>query len=252
VSAGLFGSVAVLGRRNIRQAASGRSIAVMFVYPLLFFIASMTVFRKLMQARGIDYAEFLPPAIVVQAVLFVAMSAAYMVADDKRSGLLDRFRTLPVNAAAVPLSRLAVDALRAVVAALVIVAAASLLGFRFHAGPLAALGFFALAGAVTVTFAAGCAALAMRASDPENVYSMLTMVYLIVITISTAFVPVRAFKGWLQPIVGASPVTQVVDALRALSAGPATLSAIWPALAWTAGLAVLFGWAAARAFRRAA
>jgi len=78
------------------------------------------------------------------------------------------------------------------------------------------------------------------------------MVYLIVITISTAFVPLRAFKGWLQPIVGASPVTQVVDALRALSAGPATLSAIWPALAWTAGLAVLFGWAAARAFRRSA
>jgi ABC-2 type transport system permease protein len=240
----------VLAARNLRQALTGRAIALMVAFPLLFFVGFLVVFRELMAARGIDYEQFLPPAIVVQAGLLVAMSACFMLAGDTSSGLLNRYRSMPMHAAVVASARLAVDAVRASVATVVIVLAAFVAGFRFHGSAFATVAFFAVAVGFAVVLATGCTALALRSKEPEHVYAMLTLPYLLALTISTANVPVGEFPGWLQPVVRVSPVTAVIDLLRALSTGTTAAAQLWPALAWMGGLSALFGFAAIRAFRR--
>ena len=239
-AAGPLRQFAVLAARNLRQARAGRSVGLTVVFPLTFFAGFMVVFRRLMADYGIAYEQFLPPAIVVQTTALVAMSACYMIAGDARSGLIARYRTLPMSAAVVPAARLVVDAARAAVAVAVILVAAVLVGFRFTAGAARAAGFVLLAVGFAVVLAAGCAALGLGARDPEQVYSALTLPYLVLTTVSTAFVPVDAFPGWLQPVVEVSPFSAQVDALRALSTEGAD-QRVWPALVWLLVLGLLFG-----------
>ncbi|MEU8165643.1 ABC transporter permease [Micromonospora sp. NPDC049004] len=249
VPAGGLRQFAVLAARNLRQARAGRSVGLTVVFPLTFFAGFMVVFQRLMSDYGIAYEQFLPPAIVVQTTALVAMSACYLIAGDARSGLISRYRTLPMSAVVVPAARLVVDAARAAVAVAVILVAAVLVGFRFTAGAARAAGFVLLAVGFAVVLAAGCAALGLGARDPEQVYSALTLPYLVLTTVSTAFVPVDAFPGWLQPVVEVSPFSAQVDALRALSTEGAD-ARVWPALVWLLVLGLLFGSAAARSFRR--
>ena len=64
--------------------------------------------------------------------------------------------------------------------------------------------------------------------------------YLPVLMLSSAFVPADRFPDWLEPVVQASPITKVVDALRALSGGGPTATVLPAALVWCIGLAVVF------------
>ena len=73
---------------------------------------------------------------------------------------------------------------------------------------------------------------------------------------SSAFVPVDTMPGWLQAFTVHQPVSQVVDASRQLMLGPSptglwSTGNVWQALAWTAGMLVVFVPLAVRRYRRA-
>jgi ABC-2 type transport system permease protein len=239
----------LLAGRNVRGALTVSSISGMVLSPLLFLLAFTFVFKSLLADRGIDYAQYLPPAIIVQSMMLVAMSSAFYLAGERRSGLLNRWRTMPVHRVAVLAGRLLVDAARAAVSLVVIVVVGFGLGFRLSGGPLRMVGFVLLAVAFAVCLAAGAATVGAAAASPEVVMSLLFLPYLPLLTLSTAYMPVTAFPGWLQPVVRASPVSANVDALRWL-AGSGPSSAWWPALVWIAGIGLVFGVSAVRAFGR--
>jgi ABC-type polysaccharide/polyol phosphate export permease len=69
---------------------------------------------------------------------------------------------------------------------------------------------------------------------------------------SSAFVPTSSMPGIVRAFAQVNPVTLTVDAVRALSIGHGdALSSALGALAWLAGLLVVFVPLAVRAFRRA-
>jgi ABC-2 type transport system permease protein len=241
----------VLAGRSVRRALLRPNLVGMVSGPLMFLFVFYIAFRSLVGDLGIDYEQFLPPAIVVQAMLLVAMSTAFFVTAERRSGLLERWRTLPIHRGAVPAARLVADTIRATICVVVIATAAHLIGFRFD-GVLAAIAFVLLAVAFALCIAAGTAAIGLTASSPEVVISLLFLPYLPLIVLSTAYVPASSFPDWLQPVVRASPVTAVADSLRAIASGGSVFPALAYALAWIVGLGVVCGAAAARGFRRRA
>ncbi|HEV2370579.1 MAG TPA: ABC transporter permease [Streptosporangiaceae bacterium] len=242
---------AVLFGRNVR-ALRGRGLIAPVVNPLIFFGAFYLVLHRALAARGIDFGVFFPPGVVVASAGALAIGAAQATARDRRNGLFTRYRTMPIRTGSILAGRLACDVLPAAISALVVVAAGLLIGFRFHAGVLSAICFVLLAVAFNVALAAGTGVVGLRARQTEAVASMLFVLFLPLINFSGAFVPVKDFPGWLQPLVRFSPFTAVAQALRALSAGGPVTAVVWHALAWVVGLAVLFCWLAARAFRRVA
>jgi ABC-2 type transport system permease protein len=246
---GFAHDVWVLAGRAWRLTRTGPALAGMLVTPLVFLVGFLVVFSHLMAGHGVDYAQYLPPAVVVQAMMLTAISTCSAVGEDRTSGILARLRTMPLRSSAVPVARLAVEGIRALVSTGVVVLVAYVAGFRLHGVP-SAVGFAALAVGFALALCLGTAALALIVAQPEAVYPLLYLLYLPLLTLSTAFVPADAFPGWLAPVVRVSPVSAVVDALRALADGrwaPAVLAAI----AWTLGLGVVLGIGAARAFRRA-
>ncbi|WBB94077.1 ABC transporter permease [Verrucosispora sp. WMMC514] len=240
-----------LAGRNLRQRANAEMLVVFGVFPVIFVFGFLLLFGRLFAERGLDYAQFLPPAIVAQWMFTVANTSGAASAADRASGMLTRCLSMPVNRAAVVVGRLASDAVWAVLAVVVISATGYVAGFRFQGGALAVLGFVLLAVAFALTLTAATTAVGLSSTDPEAVAATLNLPYLALIMLSTAFVPADAFPGWLEPVIRYSPVSVVIEALRSLASATPSWGQIWPAVAWLAGLLVIFSWAAARAFRRA-
>lgn len=242
-------AASVLAGRNLRRAMTPTTVVAMVLTPLVFYLGFLAVFRKLFQAHGIDYAQYLPPAITVMWSSFTAVSAAALFARDRRTGMLGRLRSMPVRPAAVITGRVTADTLRGLISITAVLAVAYLTGFRF-ASAGGALGFALLAIALLVVLTLGTSAAGLSSTEPEATASTLQLPTMPLLMISTAFTPVHAFPGWVQPFVRFSPVTAIIDALRALADGTSA-DAVPRAAAWLAGFGVLFGWLAFRAFGRA-
>jgi ABC-2 type transport system permease protein/oleandomycin transport system permease protein len=87
--------------------------------------------------------------------------------------------------------------------------------------------------------------------DEESVQAF-GMIWLFPLTfVSSAFVPIASMPGWLQAFAHNQPVTHVIDAMRDLALGGPVWSDLWPALAWIAGILVVFAPLSVRAYRRA-
>lgn len=242
----------VLAERNVlRLARHPAAIVSIVVTPTVFFLGFFMVMRKVLEAQGIDYDQFLPPAIVAQAMIFVGMSSAYFVADDVARAFSTRLRTLPLRPVAIVVARTGADLVRATLSLAVVLVLGTAVGFRFRAGPLPTVGFVALALAFAATLAITFGAAALTAKEPEATVQGLSMPYIFLFMLSTAFVPADAFPGWLQPFVRNQPVSQVIDALRALSTCGATAGPVLVSLLWIAGLVAVFGAVSLRALRRA-
>lgn len=242
----------LVGGRNLKLFRNPASLLGMTVFPLIFFLGFNLLLTRTFDRLGIDAAQFLLPTIVVQAMFFAAMSSAFYVASDRTSGLIGRLRTLPIHPASTVLGRLAADVVRSVVSIAVLLVAATLLGFRFRAGAIAAVGFVLLALLFAVALASGFDAWVLAAPDPTAVTQVMSVPYLPLLMLSTGFAPVGGFPGWLQPFVRWQPVTLTIDALRALAQGGATAVPVLRAVVVLVLLLVVFTTLAARAFRRVA
>lgn len=247
----LASATVLLGQRAIVR--SRRNPATMLgavVFPVLFLALFRIVFGRVMEAEGFDYGQLLPSTVVVQAVLFAGMSSAYYIADDRLSGLSGRLRSLPVHRAAPILGRAAGDLARAAVSIVVVVAVGVAAGMRFGAGPAGAAGYVGVALLFAVLTSLGMGLVGYLASSPDAAVSIASMPYLPLLMLSSAFVPVDDFPGWLQPFVGNQPVTATIDALRALAGDGDIASTVARAAGWSVALIALFAVLAARAFGR--
>lgn len=203
-----------------------------------------------MEQRGVDYVQWLPPIVVLQSMLFVAMSSADAIAADVQQGMFNRFRTMPLGRLAPVVGRLGADLCRALVACGAAIGTAAAFGFRFEAGAGAAAGFVALAVAFALCLSVGCVALGLAVGNPEHTASAMLVPQLLLTMLSTGFTPVTGFPGWIRPFVRDQPVSQAADALRALASGGQTARPVLITAAWLVALLAVFAWLAGRTLGR--
>src|SRR4029077_8218972 len=89
---------------------------------------------------GMDYKNFMMPAIFVQTMAFATAGTAAGFADDLHKGLIDRFRSLPMARSAVLIGRLVAEAARNTLALFIMIGARHVVGCRCQGGLLPALG----------------------------------------------------------------------------------------------------------------
>jgi ABC transporter DrrB family efflux protein len=252
MSTGLTGTVTIAGRNLRRLVRVPTLIAFATVQPVLFVILFSSVFGGAVHPPGVTrYIDYLLPGIVVLAIGFGASQAGVAIADDVTTGMVDRFRALPMAGWAVLAGRAAADAVRNLFVIGLMTTLAYAIGFRTHGGAAAALGAVVLAVLVGVTFTAVNVLIGLLVRDAESAgLAGLLLVIPLTFTSST-FVPVATMPGWLQPFASGNPVTVVVDALRALCLGGPVAGPVWQALAWITGLLAVTVPAAVLRYRRA-
>jgi ABC-2 type transport system permease protein len=226
------------------------------IQPVMFVLLFRYVFGGAIHPPGVNYVNYLMPGIILQTAAFGSVGTAIGLAEDTSSGMLDRFRSLPMAHSAVLVGRVAADTVRNVFVVGLIIGVGYAVGFRFSNGATAALGVVALALLVGVAFAFISASIGLSMKNVEAVQS-LGLIWMFPLTFaSSAFVPVATMPDGLRWFAQHQPVTKFVDALRDLAlgsgvTGQSTWHDVWASLVWVAIIAGVFGPIAVRAYRRA-
>lgn len=239
LTAGLHDTMAMTRRNLYHYLRVPALVAVGVTQAVLFVVMFTSVFGGAIATPGVAYVDYLMPGIVVLAVAFGSPNTGVGLAEDLTTGMLDRFRSLPMARPALLAGRTLADAIRNLFVVLVMIGVGYLIGFRFHAGLLAALSAIALPVAVGYVLSWFAALIGLVTGDAETAGTASLLPIIPLAFTSSAFVPIDTMPGWLQAWADINPLTHIVDAIRALILGGPTTTPVLQALAWLTALGAL-------------
>jgi ABC-2 type transport system permease protein/oleandomycin transport system permease protein len=231
-------NTATITGRNLRRLVRVPTLLVFAtVQPVLFVLLFTYAFAGAVHVPGVaHYIDYLLPGIFVLAIGFGASQTGVAIAEDLSTGMIDRFRSLPITSGTVLGGRVAADALRNLFVVGLMIATGAAIGFRFHAGPAAALAAVVLAVATGLAFSWLNLLLGLTVRDPESAGLAGLFPIIILFFTSSTLIPVATMPGWLQAFAKANPITVITGALRALCLGGPTTRPAAEAAAWIIGL----------------
>lgn len=228
-----------LSGRSIRSMIREGDLLIAVIAPLVFTIGFYLPLKFVMQIRGVDYAQFLMPIIVMQAMAFTAISASQTAASESANGFTSRLKTMPVSAPVPLISRMTSSFVRSAVALTAALLFGYAIGFRFSAGFWQAAAFCGFGMLIGVTLSLGADAIGSLSKSPEATAQALALPQLILGMLSCGFVPEEGFPAWIRPFVRNQPISQFSFAMRDMAEGGITGSVLLPAALWCAGLLVV-------------
>ena len=223
--------------------------------PIMFVLLFRYVFGGAISHAlppGVSYANYMMPGAFTIALAFGATATAVGLAEDLRTGLIDRFRALPMARSAVLAGRTGADLCRNVFVFIWMTGVGYAVGFRIHLGVLrylaAALLVLAFAFAMSWVFCL----VGLAASSSETAQIIAFPVLFPLGFVSSALVPVSTMPGWLETVAAHQPVSYTADAVRALLFGGPTATTVVGSVAWSIGILAVFAPLAIRRYRQAA
>lgn len=211
----------VVAWRNLLQFY--RNVEAIFfdaIQPIIFILLFAFVFGGAIDVGDSSYRSFLIPGIFVQTIAFAGASSSVGLNDDMAKGLIDRFRSLPMVAAAVLFGRASSDLLRGVFTLIIMSLTGLAIGWRITGGVLNAIfAYLLLLGFGFAMIWIG-SLIGLSVSNPQ-VASTAGFAWLFPLTfVSNAFVPTETMPSWLQVFAEWNPISSIVAAERILFGYP--------------------------------
>jgi ABC-2 type transport system permease protein len=207
-----------------------------FFQPIMFLVLFSAVFGGaigLALPEGISYLDFLMAGIIVQTVAFGSTTTAIAVCNDLQKGIIDRFRSLPMSNIAVLNGHVVSDLFRNSFSTIVMVLAGLVIGFRTKGNLVDTLMIAGILVLFTLAFSWLAAIVGVMAKSVEAV-QWLTFVIVFPLTFaSSAFVPTEGMNKYLRAFAENQPITQVIEAVRALILGTPIGNHGWLAVGWS-------------------
>jgi ABC transporter DrrB family efflux protein len=245
-------SYAIAVRNLIAYKRVPQLLVFSTIQPVIFVLLWRYVFGGAVSVPGrVPYVDFLMPGIFVQTVVFGSIAAAIGLAADLKSGLLERFRSLPMAGLAVLAGRTTADLIRNVLVVALMVVVGFAVGFHIHNGVVPFLGGMLLVLLFGYAMAWIFAAVGLLVGDPESAQAAAFPVLAPLVFASSAFVPVSSMPGWLQVFARNQPVSVTVSAVRTLALGGPVAGEVLKALVWMAAIILVFAPLAVHRYRRA-
>lgn len=248
-----FGSdtTTLLGRSLRHVTRSPDTVITTAVTPIIMLLLFVYVFGGAIDAGPDAYVNYLLPGILLITIASGISYTAYRLFMDKKSGIFERFQSMPIPRSAVLWAHVLTSVVATLVSVLVVVLVAVLVGFRSGAGLPA---WLAVAGilvvfTVALTWLAVIPGLTAGSVDGATGFSY-PLIFLPFI--SSAFVPTETMPGPVRWFAEHQPVTSIVNSIRALFAQQPIGDDIWVALAWCLGILVLGYLVSTSLFRRQA
>ena len=250
----------VLTKRSIaRIRREPETLSEVTIQPVMFVLMFAYVFGGAIAIPGGgSYHEYLIGGMLGMGLAQTAPGTAVAVVSDMSTGLIDRFRSLPMSRAAVLTARTIADLLTQVIGAAVVAGVGLAIGWRVHTSAGDVIEAFALALLFGYAFTWAGVCLGMVLRSPEAAQQIGFVIFLPLTFISSAFVPTQGMPGWLQPVAEWNPLSSLAAACRQLfgNPNPAAAVQVWPAqhpelavLCWSAAMLVVFAPLAVRLYR---
>ncbi len=243
-------ALAVTWRNLIGYRRVPQLLVFSTIQPVILLLLFRYVFGGAITIPGVDYVNYLMPGVFVQALVFGSIAAAIGLATDMKSGLLERFRSLPMARSAVLAGRTLADLSRNVFVAALMTIVGFAVGFRIGTNVFAFLAGMALVLLFAYTMAWIFSFVGLAVGDPETAQAAAFPVLAPLVFASSAFVSVNSMPGWLQVFARHQPVSVTASAVRALMIGGPTATYVLQSLAWCAGILLVFAPLAVWRYRR--
>ena len=231
----------IVARRNLMQIVRIPAVLVFeLVQPVMFVLLFVYVFGDNIARMDFfgGYVNFLMPGIMIQNAIFGATTTAIGIAEDLKSGLVDRFRSLPMARSAMLAGRATSDLIKNFILLLVVIGIGYLVGFSFQNGFVNAVAMIVLVMAVSFVFSWVMAAIALSVKKLEAVQAAAFTGIFPLVFMSSALVPIVGMAPWVQVIARNNPITHWANLARYYALGPypgmggsveelIVLSAVW-------------------------
>lgn len=199
--------------------------------PIMFVVLFSEVFGGAIDVGGdLDYTSFLMAGIFAQTVVFGSTFSGAAMAQDLKEGLVDRFRTLPMNPSAVLVGRTNSDLVLNGISMVIMILTAWVLGWRFTNGVPSFVAGVALLLLFSYAFSWVMALLGMLVRTPETINNAAFMILFPLTFISNAFVQAQSLPAPLEFFANWNPVSALVQAARELFGNTGGIPApdTWP------------------------
>jgi len=247
-----FSDMGVMLGRSMRHVfRSMDTIITVCIIPIAMMLLFVYVFGGAIQTESDNYVNYLLPGILLMAIASGISYTAYRLFLDKRSGIIERFRSMPISRSAVLWGHVLTSVVSNVISVVVIILVALLMGFRSSAGVLP---WLAVAGilvlfTLALTWVAVIPGLTAKSVEGASGFSY-PLIFLPFI--SSAFVPTESMPRVVRAFAENQPVTSIVESIRTLLSGQPLGNDIWVALAWCLGILIVAYLFAVRVYKRKA
>lgn len=199
------------------------------VQPIMFVLLFSQVFGGAIDVPGQDYTDFLMAGIFVQTVVFGSTFSGMFMSEDRKKGLIDRFKTLPMAPSAVLVGRTLADLVLNTLTLIVMVLTGFAVGWRFENGVGPFLAGMLLLLVFSWAFSWVMVLLGQLVRSPEVMNSATFMVLFPLTFLSNAFVPAETMPTALRVFAEWNPISALVQATRELfgNTGDAPAPDIW-------------------------
>ncbi|MFD9002892.1 ABC transporter permease [Streptomyces sp. NPDC059582] len=246
-----YDGTAMLGRQLQRVRNNPALVILTQTMPITMLLFFGYVFGSALAMPGAQYRSFLVPGLLVATAANGIMTGMFQAAQDCHRGVTDRFRSLPMSRAAVPLGQAAADLVVTAVGTVPFLLVGLAVGWRVEGSPAGAAGALGL----LLLFRFACTWVGIflgLLSRSEEAAGQLGSATFMLPLLSNAYIPTDNLPGLLRTLAEWNPISAVTTALRDLFGNaPVPAGAAWPvahpvagSLAWCAVLIALFAPAA--------
>jgi ABC-2 type transport system permease protein len=227
----LTGRALRLSLRNVDGLLTALMLPPIMMFMFVYFFGGAI-------HTGGRYIDFVVPGVLLVCVGFGAGTTAVSVSQDLSGAIVDRLRSMNVRGESLIASHVVASVARNLASAALAVTFAFVIGYRSHGDAADWLTAVALLTLFVLAISWFAAAIGILVRSPEAAQGITFIVSFLPYP-SSAFVPVSTMPSWLRPFAANQPVSQVVDAIRALLAGASPGAAAWHSIAWSAGILVV-------------
>ena len=234
-----FGDTAVLTGRSLRHILrSPDTIITTAIMPIAMMLLFVYVFGGAINTGSDSYVTYQLPGILLITIASGIAYTAFRLFLDMQSGIFEQFQSMPIARSSVLWAHVLTSLVANLVALVLVVLVAFLMGFRSPAGVGAwlvvagllvlftlALTWIAIIPGLTATSATGASGFS---------YPLIFLPF-----ISSAFVPTATMPGPVRVFAENQPVTSIINTIRDLFAQKPVGTEIWVALAWCIGILVV-------------
>lgn len=256
-----FRDVAVLtGRNLVHIAREPLRLSDVTIQPVLFTMLFVYVFGAgIVLPGGRSYGDFAIAGLLALNLTTSAIGTAVGLSSDLATGVIDRFRTLPMWRPAVLVGRSLTDLLTAALCAAIVAATGLVVGWRPDSGPLSTAAAFAVFLLFSYGVSWGCACIGLASKDAESSQGLGLVILFPLAFVSNALVPTEHMPAVLRTIANWNPVSTVTAAARQLfgNPNPSAMTHAWPmqhpvaaSLVWSIALIVVFAPLATSLYKR--
>ena len=247
---GLTAESTFITRSLIHSMRDVEVLLMAILLPVMLMLMFTFIFGNAIDPSG-GYVDYVVPGIILLCAGFGAASTAVSVSRDMTTGIIDRFRTMPLRSGAVLTGHVVASLARNLVATGVVIAVALLVGFRPVATPLEWVAAFAVIALYILAITYLFAAIGLAAGSPDAA-SGYGFILLFLPYVSSAFVPVETMPEWLQWVAENQPITPVIETIRGLLLDGPVDDSLWWAIGWCVAIIILAVVWGAWLFRRKA